>query len=149
MLRYGNRLKLNARQLRKNMTQSERILWERLRRKRILGVQFYRQKPIGNYIVDFFAPKAKLVVEVDGSQHMKVSEALKDKHRDEYLTNHGLMVLRFNDLEVLKETEGVMEVIFQRMAEQLSKNPPRPPLKRGADMGTHKLALMPVKGGGA
>jgi very-short-patch-repair endonuclease len=131
------------------MTQSERILRERLRRKRILGVQFYRQKPIGNYIVDFFAPKAKLVVEVDGSQHMKVSEALKDKHRDEYLTNHGLMVLRFNDLEVLKETEGVMEVIFQRMAEQLSKNPPCPPLKRGADMGTHKLALMPVKGGGA
>jgi very-short-patch-repair endonuclease len=137
MLRYGNRLKLNARQLRKNMTQSERILWERLRRKRTLGVQFYRQKPIGNYIVDFFAPKAKLVVEVDGSQHMKVSEALKDKHRDEYLTNHGLMMLRFSDLEVLKETEGVMEVIFQRMAEQLSKNPPRPPLKRGADMGTH------------
>jgi very-short-patch-repair endonuclease len=68
---------------------------------------------------------------------MKVSEALKDKHRDEYLTNHGLMMLRFSDLEVLKETEGVMEVIFQRMAEQLSKNPPRPPLKRGADMGTH------------
>ena len=133
----------------KNMTESEQVLWERLRKKQILGVQFYRQKPIGNYIVDFFAPKAKLVVEVDGSQHMKVSEALKDKHRDEYLTNHGLMVLRFNDLEVLKETEGVMEVIFQRMAEQLSKNPPRPPLKRGADMGTHKLALMPVKGGGA
>ena len=136
MLRYGPRLKLNRRQLRKNMTESEQVLWERLRKKQILGVQFYRQKPIGNYIVDFFAPKAKLVVEVDGSQHMKAPEALKDRHRDEYLTHHGLLVLRFNDLELVKETDGVMEVIFQRMAERLSKNPPRRPLKRGEDTGT-------------
>lgn len=131
MLRYGPRLKLNARQLRKNMTESEQVLWERLRKKQILGVQFYRQKPIGNYIVDFFASKAKLVVEVDGSQHMKVPEALKDRHRDEYLTHNGLLVLRFNDLEVLKETDGVMEVIFQKLSEQLNEIPPTPPFEKG------------------
>ena len=53
------------------MTDSENVLWLRLRRKQLLGVQFYHQKPIGNYVVDFFAPRARLVVEVDGSQHME------------------------------------------------------------------------------
>ena len=132
MLRYSGKLKWNARQLRKNMTDSEQVLWENLRRKQVLGVQFYRQRPIGRYIVDFLAPKAKLVVEVDGSQHRTAPEAFKDLHRDEYLTNLGLLVLRFNDLEVLQETEGVMEVIFQRLSDRLNqKIPPRPPLKKG------------------
>lgn len=115
MLRYGGKLKWNARQLRKNMTDSEQVLWTRLCRKQVLGVQFYRQKPIGSYIVDFFAPQAKLVIEVDGSQHRAVPEVFKDKHRDEYLTSLGLLVLRFNDLEVLQETDGVIDAIFQRL----------------------------------
>ena len=68
MLNYNANLKDKARQLRKNLTDSERALWSRLRNKQILNIQFYRQKPIGEYIVDFFAPRAKLVVEVDGSQ---------------------------------------------------------------------------------
>jgi very-short-patch-repair endonuclease len=76
MLRYDNHLKDTSRLLRKNMTDSERLLWSRLRRKQIAGMQFYRQKPIGKYIVDFYAPKAKLVIEVDGSQHME-SENIK------------------------------------------------------------------------
>ena len=67
MLRYKRHLKGKARELRKNMTDSERVLWSRLRGKQLLGVQFYRQKPIGEFIVDFYAPKTKLVVEVDGS----------------------------------------------------------------------------------
>jgi very-short-patch-repair endonuclease len=57
MLRYSGKLKWNARQLRKNMTDSEQVLWENLRRKQILGVQFYRQRPIGKYIVDFLVPR--------------------------------------------------------------------------------------------
>jgi very-short-patch-repair endonuclease len=61
-----------------------------------LGVQFYRQKPVGDYIVDFLAPKTKLVVEVDGSQHTESEHAKKDKDRDEYLAAVGLKVLRFN-----------------------------------------------------
>ncbi len=70
MLNYKANLKNKARQLRKSQTDSEKALWSRLRNKQLLGIQFYRQKPIGEHIVDFFAPKAKLVVEVDGSQHM-------------------------------------------------------------------------------
>ncbi len=63
MLRYNQNLKNRARQLRKNLTDSEKALWSRLRGKQVLGVQFYRQKPIGGYIVDFYAPTANLVIE--------------------------------------------------------------------------------------
>ena len=78
MLHYKTHLKEIARSLRKNMTDSERVLWSRLRSKQILGLQFYRQKPIGGYIVDFYAPKAKLVIEIDGSQHMEAKHFEKD-----------------------------------------------------------------------
>ena len=74
MIEYKCKLKEQARR-RTQMTDSERALWERLRRKRVQAVQSYRQKPIGNYIVDFYAPKAKIVVEVDGSQHMESEQA--------------------------------------------------------------------------
>ena len=70
MLRYNPELKPLARSLRSAMTESESALWYRVRGKQISGVQFYRQKPIGNYIVDFYAPRVKLVIEVDGSQHL-------------------------------------------------------------------------------
>ena len=79
---YNRNLKHAARHLRKKMTDSEKRLWSRLRGKQLLGVQFYRQKTIGNYIVDFFAPKTKLVVEVDGSQHGEENHSKKDRYRD-------------------------------------------------------------------
>ncbi len=65
MLRYNGNLKNKARQLRRNLTDSENALWSRLRNKQLLGVQFYRQKPIGGHIVDLYAPKPKLVIEID------------------------------------------------------------------------------------
>ena len=124
ILKYNRNLKNTARHLRKDMTKSEQALWSRLRGKQLLGVQFYRQKPIGNYIVDFFAPKGKLVVEVDGSQHAEEDHAAKDKRRDDYLANLGIYVLRFNSREVLKDSDGVVERIYQRLAERLERNPP-------------------------
>jgi len=69
MLRYDPNLIKFSRHLRKNLTDSESVLWLRLRRKQLAAVQFYRQKPIGKFIVDFYAPSVQLVVEVDGSQH--------------------------------------------------------------------------------
>jgi very-short-patch-repair endonuclease len=108
MLQYYGKLKFNARQPRKDMTDAEQVIWTLIRRKQLLGVQFYRQKPIGSYIVDFFAPKAKLVVEVDGAQHMAVDHARRDRQRDAYLVNLGLSVLRFNSLQVLQETDAVV-----------------------------------------
>jgi len=76
-------------------------------------VQFYRQKPIGNYIVDFFAPAVRLVVEVDGSHHFTPTEAEHDRQRSEFLGQHGLRVLRFDDRQVLLELDSVAEEIFR------------------------------------
>lgn len=120
MLSYNRNLKHNARRLRKNMTDSEQVLWSRLRGKQLLDVQFYRQKPIGHYIVDFFAPKTKLIVEIDGSQHMESDHSRKDIRRDAYLANLGLRVLRFNSRQVLEETDAVVELILRTIAERLN-----------------------------
>ena len=132
MLRYNRTNKANARQLRTHMTDSERALWARLRRKQILGVQFYRQKPVGNYIVDFYAPAAKLVIEVDGSQHSAAEGRRKDLQRDRYLTAQGLLVLRFDNLQVLQNPEAVTERIISVVRERLEeKNPPQSPFGKG------------------
>jgi very-short-patch-repair endonuclease len=112
------------------MTDSEQALWARLRGKQLKGIQFYRQRPIGNAIVDFYAPKAKLVVEVDGSQHLTPGNIKKDETRSAVLENQGLRILRFNNLQVLQELEAVIEVIFQALPES-ERNPPNPPLQRG------------------
>ena len=121
MLKYNPLLKLNSQQLRIQMTEVETQLWLRLRKKQIQNVQFYRQKPLGNYIVDFYAPKAKLVIELDGSQHLEVANQTKDAKRDAYLQELGLQVLRFNNLQVLQEIDAVMEVIFRKVTEKLTK----------------------------
>lgn len=113
LLKYNRQLKSLSRQLRSNMTDSEQLLWSRLRRKQVLGVQFYRQKPIRNYIVDFYAPRVKLVVEVDGSQHCNTQDLLDDKQRDACMNQQGLQVLRFNNLQVLQELDAVMDVVFR------------------------------------
>jgi very-short-patch-repair endonuclease len=119
MLPYSKYLKTKARELRKKLTLSEKALWSRLRGKQLLGVQFYRQKPIGDYIVDFYAPKAKLVVEVDGSQHRTGDHVESDQKRDLYLCGMGLKVMRFNSREVLVNTDEVVEVIFQTIKKAL------------------------------
>jgi very-short-patch-repair endonuclease len=93
--------------LRNNLTNAERRLWKRLRLKH-LGYMFYRQRPIGEYIVDFYCPKARLVVEVDGGWHFTEETAGNDKIRDAYLRNLGLYVVRFSNSEVLKHTDKVV-----------------------------------------
>ncbi|OGQ26182.1 MAG: hypothetical protein A3B79_00430 [Deltaproteobacteria bacterium RIFCSPHIGHO2_02_FULL_50_15] len=130
MLLYRRDLKQRARHLRNHMTESERLLWSRLRKKQILGVQFYRQKPMGDYIVDFYAPKVKLVIEVDGSQHLEEDHIERDKRRDAALIVQGLEILRVNNLEVLQELDAVMEVILEKMLGRL-KSPLSPPLGKG------------------
>ncbi len=111
MLLYNRRLKQPARHLRHQMTDAERALWVRLRRKQIHGVQFYRQKPIGDFIVDFYAPSAHLVIEVDGAQHLESAQCDADAERTTHLNGLGLRVLRFPNRQVLKEIQGVLESI--------------------------------------
>ena len=132
MLKYDAHLKDTARQLRKNVTASEAALRSRWRNTQRLGIQVYRQKPIGEHIVDFFAPRAQLVVEVDGSQHLGSDHALQDRSRDRYVVSLGLKVVRFNSREVLEESEAVVQAIYRTVAEQLSAQiPPDPPLIKG------------------
>jgi very-short-patch-repair endonuclease len=118
MLEYSRNLKQPSRELRKDMTEAERVLWRRLRGKQLHGVQFYRQKPIGPYIVDFYAQAAMLVIEVDGSQHYEPEHARKDAERDRWLSDAGLLVMRFNNLQVLQETDAVAEQICRMIEER-------------------------------
>ena len=97
------------------MTDAECLLWSRVRRKQIKGVQFYRQKPLGSYIVDFYCPAAGLVVEVDGGQHYTEEGKANDKRRDDDLAGLGLKVLRFSNIDVLKEIDAVLQVIWENV----------------------------------
>jgi very-short-patch-repair endonuclease len=102
----------NARALRSGMTDSERMLWSRLRMEQ-LGVKFRRQHPLGNYIADFACLAPKLIVELDGSQH--ADQFAYDARRDAFFREHGFEVLRFATDEPLKNIEGVLTVIFEKL----------------------------------
>ena len=130
MLIYNNNLKIYNRELRNNMTDAESRLWSTIRMKQINSCQFYRQRIIGDYIVDFYCPRAKLVIEVDGGQHYSDDMAEVDRKRDDYLKNLGLKVLRFNNTEVLTNIEGVVEIILKNMG-IIQENPPTPPFAKG------------------
>jgi very-short-patch-repair endonuclease len=112
MLRYDPPLKRFARRLRSGMTDAEYRLWFNLRRKQLDGVPCYRQKPLGPYIVDFYLPEIKLVIEVDGSQHLTDDAMEADVKRTAYLESLGLKVIRFDNGQVLLETHAVLEVIW-------------------------------------
>jgi len=115
MLSYNKELKGFSRTLRKNMTSTEKLLWSKIRGKQLKNCQFYRQKIIGNYIVDFFCSKANLVIEVDGGQHYFSEGKQRDEVRDERLSQMGLKVLRFSDTDVLKNIDGVVGLILKHL----------------------------------
>jgi len=97
------------------MTDAEIILWSKIRMKQLNNCQFYRQKIIGNYIVDFFCPKYKLIIEVDGGQHYSDEMLSADRDRDETLRSMGLTVLRFTNVDIFKNIEGVVTRILENL----------------------------------
>ncbi len=99
----------NANRLRKNLTEAEKILWNRLRKKQ-LGVRFRRQVPIGQYIVDFYNADCQLVIELDGGQHAEQLDY--DNERTHFLESKGLKVVRYWNNQVLTETDNVVENIL-------------------------------------
>ncbi|OGP93855.1 MAG: hypothetical protein A2157_15815 [Deltaproteobacteria bacterium RBG_16_47_11] len=115
MLPYNKRLKGYARELRKNMTDAENLLWSKIRLKQLKGYQFYRQKIIDNYIVDFYCPRANLILEIDGGQHYHGGTKQKDRVRDDCLESHGLRVLRVSDRDIFENLDGVMEKILENL----------------------------------
>lgn len=119
---YTKSLIPRARKLRRDMTDAEKKLWSLLRNNR-LGAKFRRQVPYGRYILDFYCVKARLVIEVDGSQHYTLEGKRRDAKRDDYLRGDGLEVLRFLNDEVLSNEEGVEQVIYERVQVASNKRP--------------------------
>ena len=102
--------------LRKNQTKEENLLWYKFLRH--YPYQFRRQYKIGNYIVDFYCHKARLVVELDGSQHYDPGQREQERKRTEYLESKGLKVLRFSNLDVLRQFRNVCEAIDLAVGER-------------------------------
>lgn len=103
---YDPKLKQIAKNLRNNSTLSEVLLWQHLKSKKMKGYDFHRQKPLGNYIVDFFCNDLMLAIEIDGISHDE--KIANDKKRQKHLESLGIIFLRFNDLDVKRNIEGVL-----------------------------------------
>jgi very-short-patch-repair endonuclease len=109
MIQYKNSLTLNAQNLRNNATKEENRLWyEYLHNYKF---RFNRQKIIGCYIADFYCRKVKLIIEIDGSQHYDAKQEAYDTKRTEYFNNLGIKVIRFTNMDIMNNIEGVCEVI--------------------------------------
>lgn len=117
--KHNKRLVPLAKQLRKEMTQEERHLWYDFLRSH--PVRFSRQKVLGNYIVDFYSAAAKLVIELDGSQHYEEENQAKDSERTAFLQAYGVTVLRIPNNEVKKNFRGVCEYIDAAVKQSLEK----------------------------
>jgi very-short-patch-repair endonuclease len=102
-----------AKNLRSRSTDAERTLWSYIRAKRLDGLKFRRQHPIGKYIVDFVCLERKIVIELDGGQHAELKTGAYDRERDNWLEKQGYRVLRFWDNDVLVNTREVLQVIQQ------------------------------------
>lgn len=109
IITYNPSLKTTARNLRKNMTLSEILLWDHLRKRQLKGFQFFRQKPVGQFVVDFFCKELMLAIEVDGDTHDQRIE--QDKTRQRQLESMGIHVLRFKDRDVKRNLDGVIFAI--------------------------------------
>ena len=121
-----------TRHLRRNMTDVERLLWRRLRDRQIKGYKFRRQHPFRGYVLDFVCLEAKVVIELDGSQHFDAQT--HDAARTAVLEAAGFQLLRFWNNEVLSNIEGVLEVIWRALPEEITPPPSRPsPLQGEGD----------------
>ena len=128
---YNSKLKEKARQLRNNSTKSEIKLWCCLKGKQFFGYDFHRQKPIDNYIVDFFCNRLKLAIECDGYSHQLEEVYNKDVQKTARLNSFGISVLRFSDNQILEDLNNVLVAIeiYIREFEERGNNAPNPPLK--------------------
>ena len=108
---YNPKLKEFARKLRNDSTKSEIRLWQQLKRKQLFGYDFHRQKPLLNYIADFYCYELNLVIELDGYSHQFEEVVDKDELKQEELEKVGLTVLRFDDNEVMKDINNVLRIL--------------------------------------
>ena len=132
--KVSSKLRSNARALRKNSTDAERLLWAALRDHRLNGAGFRRQVPIENYIADFICHAARLVIELDGGQHFSDQSEQADAVRSAVIEAKGFQVLRFSNHDVMTNRAGVLETIAAAVAERA----PTLPLPRKRERGQEK-----------
>lgn len=120
-LPYNKKLTARAALLRKEATPQEKILWYRFLNK--YPIRFKRQKPIDNFIVDFYCNSAGLVIELDGSQHFSEEGLLYDEERSRILENYGLFILRFTNTDVDKNFDGVCARVEETVKRRISEGP--------------------------
>ena len=103
-----------TRQLRLRQIDCERLIWQKLRARQVLDLKFRRQHPCPPYVLDFYCVELQLAVELDGSEHFTPEQRSYDQRRSEYLNSQGIAVLRFDNRQVLMETEGVLQEIWRK-----------------------------------
>ncbi|MBI4224158.1 MAG: endonuclease domain-containing protein [Deltaproteobacteria bacterium] len=120
-MRIYNKLKLKPlkRQLRRDSTKAERIVWNLVRNRQIGNLKFLRQSGVGNFILDFYCPKLKFAIEIDGGHHSDDEVERSDALRTKYLNSFGIKVLRFWNNDVLYNSEGVYKAIVNSIEELL------------------------------
>ena len=120
MTRHFNKIseREKRRQLRKNTNDAEKLVWMYLRHKQVCGERFLRQFSVDHFVLDFYCPKLKLAIEIDGESHFVDEETLKyDKDREEYIKNFGIEFLRFRNEQVYQNLDAVFSVIEKRVSE--------------------------------
>ena len=133
------RLRSNAKELRRNSTDVERLLWASLRDHRLKGASFRRQVPIANFIADFVCHASKLIVQLDGGQHFSDPAEGADARRTAIIENEGFRVLRFSNHEVSTNRDGVLQAI----AAAIIASAPTPTLPRKRERERAAVAVKP------
>lgn len=100
--------------LRNNMTETEVMLWSRLKGKQLLGYKVRRQYGVGNYVIDFYCPQLKLGIEVDGESHFTRKGLNHDKNRDDYISNEGIELIRVTTTDINDNLDGVVEYLARK-----------------------------------
>lgn len=118
---YNEHLKDRAREFRKNMTDEENRLWSKLRKSNLMVIVFLRQRPVGNYIVDFICKEENLIVEIDGGYHSGPNQHEYDAERDAYLRGLGFDILHFANGDIKAHLKGVLNKIEQALMENREK----------------------------
>ena len=117
-----NKSLLTRRELRNNSTPEEAVLWTQIKSRKIKGYKWRRQHPIGEYILDFYCPEAKLCIELDGAAHFSYSWAREDNIRTSFLNSKGIKVIRFENRLIWDNIDGVIEIIEQELENKQGGN---------------------------
>ncbi len=129
------KMRTRARELRRTLTDAERIVWYSVRAHRLNGAGFRRQAPIRPYIVDFVSHAAKLIVEIDGGQHFEDEQEKRDARRTRFFERKGYRVLRFSNLDVMSNRSGVLERIAEAVQAAAAPSLPSPASGGGGENG--------------